>query len=89
MGTDNSFYVKSIATYAPTFFGYIISVLAIVIQVLLSIFSQNPKPNLKNPNANPNLLNISFESSDFIEVLLSNFFFSEDPNPMVKASIPG
>ena len=31
MGADNSFYVKSIATYAPTFFGYIISVLAIVI----------------------------------------------------------
>ena len=30
MGADNSFYVKSIATYAPTFFGYIISVLAIV-----------------------------------------------------------
>ena len=88
MGTDNSFYVKSIATYASTFFGYIISVLAIVIQVMLSIFSQNPKPNLiLNPN--PNLLNISFESSDFIEVLLSNFFFSEDPNPMVKASIPG
>jgi hypothetical protein len=30
MGADNSFYVKSIVTYAPTFFGYIISVLAIV-----------------------------------------------------------
>jgi hypothetical protein len=30
MGADNSFYVKFIATYAPTFFGYIISVLAIV-----------------------------------------------------------
>ena len=29
-GADNSFYVKSIATYALTFFGYIISVLAIV-----------------------------------------------------------
>ena len=28
MGADNSFYVKFIATYAPTFFGYIISVLA-------------------------------------------------------------
>ena len=30
MGADKLFYVKSIATYAPTFFGYIISVLAIV-----------------------------------------------------------
>ena len=30
MGADNSVYVKAIATYAPTFFGYIISVLAIV-----------------------------------------------------------
>ena len=29
-GADNSFYVKFIATYAPTFCGYIISVLAIV-----------------------------------------------------------
>ena len=27
MGADYSFYVKSIATCAPTFFGYIISVL--------------------------------------------------------------
>ena len=31
MGAVNSFYVKSIATYAPTFFGYIISVLALVL----------------------------------------------------------
>ena len=30
MDVDNSFYVKSIVTYAPTFFGYIISVLAMV-----------------------------------------------------------
>ena len=30
MEAENSFYVKSIATYAPTFFGYIISVIAIV-----------------------------------------------------------
>ena len=30
MDADNSFYVKFIATYAPTFFGYIISVLAMV-----------------------------------------------------------
>ena len=30
MGADYSFYVKSIATCAPTFFGYIISVLASV-----------------------------------------------------------
>ena len=28
LGADNSFYVKSIATYAPTFFGYIILDLA-------------------------------------------------------------
>ena len=30
MGANKLFYVKSIATYAPTFFRYIISVLAIV-----------------------------------------------------------
>ena len=30
MGADYSFYVKSIAAYAPTFFGYIISFLASV-----------------------------------------------------------
>ena len=30
MDADNSFYLKFIPTYAPTFFGYIISVLAIV-----------------------------------------------------------
>ena len=30
MDAYNSFYVKFIATYAPTFFGYIISVLAMV-----------------------------------------------------------
>ena len=30
MGADNSFYVKSVATYAPTFFVYIILVLAMV-----------------------------------------------------------
>ena len=31
MDADNSFYVKYIATYAPTFFGYIISDLAMVL----------------------------------------------------------
>ena len=31
MDADNSFYVKFIATEAPTFFGYIVSVLAMVI----------------------------------------------------------
>ena len=30
MDADNSFYVKFIATYAPTFLGFIISVLAMV-----------------------------------------------------------
>ena len=34
MDADNSFYVKFIATEAPTFFGYIISVLAIVHSIL-------------------------------------------------------
>ena len=39
IGADNSIYVKSIATYAPTFFGYIISVLAIVTdQIYISMF---------------------------------------------------
>ena len=36
MGANNSFYVKSIATYAPTFFGYIISVLAMVPWIVCS-----------------------------------------------------
>ena len=36
MDADNSFYVKFIATYAPTFFGYIISVLAMVDWVCIS-----------------------------------------------------
>ena len=31
MDADNSFYVKFIATEAPTFFGYIISALAMVL----------------------------------------------------------
>ena len=31
MDADNSFYVKIIATYDPTFLGYIISVLAMVV----------------------------------------------------------
>ena len=31
MDADNSFYVKFIATEVPTFFGYIISVLAMVL----------------------------------------------------------
>jgi hypothetical protein len=31
MDADNLFYVKFIANYAPTFFGYIISVLAMVV----------------------------------------------------------
>ena len=35
MGTDYSFYVKSIATYAPTFFRYNNSVLAIVSNLAL------------------------------------------------------
>ena len=34
MDADYSFYVKSIATRAPTFFGYIISVLANVVRVV-------------------------------------------------------
>ena len=33
MGAEYSFHVKSIANYAPTFFGYIISVLANVIRL--------------------------------------------------------
>jgi hypothetical protein len=35
MDADNSFYVKFIATEALTFFGYIISVLAMVIRLQL------------------------------------------------------
>ena len=34
MDVDNSFYVKFIATYALTFFGYMISVLAMVTKEL-------------------------------------------------------
>ena len=38
MDADNSFYVKFIATYAPTFFGYIISVLAMVITQMYQLY---------------------------------------------------
>ena len=38
MGADYSFYMKSIATYAPTFFGYIISVLAKVLYLHIRFF---------------------------------------------------
>ena len=44
IGTDHSFYVKSIATYAPTFFGYNNSVVVIVssdLQLTLQI-AENP-----------------------------------------------
>ena len=37
MGADCSFYVKSIATYAPAFFGYNSSVLASVLFIELSL----------------------------------------------------
>ena len=46
MDADNSFYVKFIATEVPTFFGYIISVLAMVIQVI-SQLTINIVPNVK------------------------------------------
>ena len=36
MGADYSFYVKSIATYAPIFFGYFFSVLANVLRAVTS-----------------------------------------------------
>ena len=39
MDADNSFYVKFIATYAPTFFGYIISVLAMVLWQITYIWN--------------------------------------------------
>ena len=37
MDADNSLYVKFIATYAPNFFGYIISVLAMVSFLILFV----------------------------------------------------
>ena len=40
-GADNLFYVKFIATYAPTFFGYIISDLAMVISLLKRLKNNN------------------------------------------------
>jgi hypothetical protein len=42
MGADYAFYAKSIATYAPTFFGYNNSVLAIV-YTTLDIFWRSRK----------------------------------------------
>ena len=38
LGAEYLSYVKSIATYAPTFFGYIISVLAIVFPIVQYVF---------------------------------------------------
>ena len=43
MDADNSFYVKFIATYAPTLFGYIISFLAIVIRYIISLWISSKK----------------------------------------------
>ena len=40
MGADHSFFVKFIAIRAPTFYGYIIS-------VLVSVFSKNVKLEIK------------------------------------------
>ena len=42
MGADYSFYVKAIATCALTFFGYIISVLASVNSLFLSLLILHP-----------------------------------------------
>ena len=38
MGANYSFYVKSIAVCAPTFFGYIFSVLASVLLLFVDLF---------------------------------------------------
>ena len=43
MDVDNSFYVKFIATEAPTFFGYIISVLAMVLNECMYLGESSPK----------------------------------------------
>ena len=40
MGADYSFYVKSIATFALTFFEYIISVLASVLHIHFTALNQ-------------------------------------------------
>ena len=37
LGSEYLSYVKSVATYAPTFFGYIISVLASLVYIVLQI----------------------------------------------------
>ena len=42
MGTDNYFYVKSIATYALTLFGYIISVL-VTVECFVIVFKKQAK----------------------------------------------
>ena len=42
MGADYSFYVKSIATFALTFFGFIISALASVSQLRLKLYYKLP-----------------------------------------------
>ena len=48
MDADNSFYVKFIATEAPTFFGYIISVLAMVARVRFVIHVEVPMHCIKS-----------------------------------------
>ena len=50
MGADKLFYMKSIATYAPTFFGYIISVLAIVEHFRGCWGQKMPHTELKSKN---------------------------------------
>ena len=51
MGADCSFYVKSIATYAPVFFGYNSSVLASVHGVDVDHWLCNPRVNGSIPGA--------------------------------------
>ena len=58
MGTDYSFYVKSIATFSLTFFGYIISVLASVLDhdLMTSIWEKAILILLQNLNADRSYL---------------------------------
>ena len=59
MGAEYLSYVKSIATFAPTFYGYIISVLVSVIRYHLRFFQQLSHQTLDWLNGNKHSLTLN------------------------------
>ena len=80
MGAEYLSYVKSIATFAHTFYGYIVSVLAGVFGFKYSEYSKCSL--LNNVNCQNNLLSTLFSEKDVFqrpagEAKVQNYFFGE------------